>query len=99
MSEGEGRVSGAIADIEHVMVQSGCLSSPGLPAEVERVIANQLGHFFDLGQMVAREMLLDLKSEMARMEAKIDMMIIDARADRREIELLRAKLEVRGGAE
>lgn len=99
MSEGEGRVSGAIADIESVMRQTGCLAVPGLPHEVERVIATQLGHFFDLGQMVAREMLLDLKSEMARMEAKIDMMIIDARADRREIELLRAKLEVSGGAQ
>lgn len=92
MSEGEGRVSGAIADIEHVMVQSGCLVGPGLPADVERVIALQLGHFFDLGQMVAREMILDLKNEMARMEAKLDMMIIDAKARDREIELLKLKV-------
>lgn len=99
MSEGAGRVSGAIADIEHIMVKTGCLIGNSLPNEVERVIANQLGHFFDLGQLVAKEMLLDLKSEMGRLEAKIDMMIIDAKADRREIELLRAKLEVHGGAE
>jgi len=97
VNDGGGRVSGAIADIGHIMRQYNCLVGDGFPDEVERVIAYQLGHFFDLGQLVAREMMTDLKSEMGRMEAKIDMMIVDAKADRREIEILRAKLESRDG--
>lgn len=91
------RLAASIADIENAMRQVDCLKGDGFPHSVEVVIGQQLAHFFNLGQQVSHALILDLKQELQRIEAKVDMLNIDFREERRKSETLERRLEAMRG--
>lgn len=94
----DARLAASISDIENSMRQAGCLKGDGFPHSVEVVIGQQLAHFFNLGQQVSHALILDLKQELQRIEAKVDMMNVDFREERRRNDMLQRKLEAVRGA-
>lgn len=75
--EPDARIANAISEIENVLKITHALVPSSLPREVELVIGHQLAHFFNLGQLVSHELIIDMRNELARMDAKIDMLMTD----------------------
>lgn len=95
--EPDARIANAISEIENILKASNSLVPTSLPREVEVVIGHQLAHFFHLGQMVSYELILDMRNELSRMDAKIDMLITDLKHEMARNAQLRADLAAING--
>lgn len=81
-----------VSEIQHALMATGDLEKPFTP-DGERTIARHLCHFFYLGQNSARDMIEEMRSELAKMHAKIDMARIDIKQLSAENHALRLELE------
>lgn len=87
-AQARSRLASSISEIENVMRQTDSLKCVSLPHEVETVIAKELAHFFDLGQQVSSELILDLRNELQVQMEVASLM--------RENEILKLKLDAMG---
>ena len=81
-----------ISEIYHALVSTGDLKGP-LSHDGERVLAGHLCHFYYLGQNSARDLIEEMRSELSKMHAKIDMARIDIKQLSAENHALRLELE------
>lgn len=95
-AQARSRLASSISEIENVMRQTDSLKCVSLPHEVETVIAKELAHFFDLGQQVSSELICDLRNELQRVSAKVDMVQMEVASLMRENEILKLKLDAMG---